>query len=72
MFVMIPPSVTARELRAKKPFLLDVISLVSSRQVVVSQKDANDKVLAYLSEHLLLCGEKSMDLLQGLLVYLAW
>lgn len=63
---------TAEELKKQKPFLFDAIMLVAAKQRVASQREAGDKLLAYLSEHLLLRGEKSLDLLQGLLVYLAW
>ncbi|KAE8441496.1 hypothetical protein EG329_004884 [Mollisiaceae sp. DMI_Dod_QoI] len=71
-FVVIPQRTTARELRQQKPFFLDSILLVASKQRVASQREAGDKLLTYLSEHLILRGEKSLDLLQGLLVYLAW
>lgn len=71
-FVVIPSSTTAEALRQQKPFLYDAIMLVASKQRVASQREAGDKLLAYLGDHLLLRGEKSLDLLQGLLVYLAW
>ncbi|KUJ18025.1 uncharacterized protein LY89DRAFT_781130 [Mollisia scopiformis] len=72
VFVVVPEGVTARNLRQQKPFLLDSILLVAAKQSVASQKEAGDKLLAFLGERMLLRGEKSLDLLQGLLVYLAW
>lgn len=71
-FVVIPSNTTAEDLRQQKPFLFDTIMLVAAKQRVSSQREAGDRLLAYLSDHLLLRGEKSLDLLQGLLVYLAW
>lgn len=70
-FLMIPSHVTAEELRREKPFLFLNISLVaclnSSRQ-----KEVVKTVERYVADHIVIRGEHSLDLLQGLLVNMVW
>lgn len=71
-FVVIPAATTYQQLRQAKPFLSQTVVLVASKQNEASRTEGENLLLAYLSEHLVVRGEKSLDLLQGLLVYIAW
>ncbi|OQE43291.1 hypothetical protein PENCOP_c003G02827 [Penicillium coprophilum] len=70
-FVFIPPSVTAEELRREKPFLYLNISMVAC-QNARRQREIVNIVQAYVAEHIIIRGEHSLDLLQGLLINVAW
>ena len=71
-FVVIPDSVTLEELAQNKPFLLQVILTIASVVDSVRQARMAQDVIEYLSEHMPIRAEKSLDLLQGLLIYIAW
>ncbi|KAJ5971680.1 uncharacterized protein N7479_001598 [Penicillium vulpinum] len=70
-FLVIPPHVTAEELRREKPFLYLNISMVAC-QNAPRQREIADAVQAYVAEHIVMRGEHSLDLLQGLMVNVAW
>ncbi|KAJ5374565.1 hypothetical protein N7517_006571 [Penicillium concentricum] len=70
-FLMIQSNVTAEELRREKPFLYLNISMVAC-QNARRQREIVDVVQAYVAEHIVIRGEHSLDLLQGLLVNVAW
>jgi hypothetical protein len=71
-FVVIPPGTTAGQLHQQNPFLYSAIMMsVAFRNVSKQMAMARD-IMMDLSVRLLQKGEKSMDLLQGLLVYSAW
>lgn len=71
-FVIVPPEITAQELRHEKPFLFMSVITAGSYQNLPLQRALGEEIIKYLSVHLLLRGEKSLELLQGLLVYLFW
>lgn len=71
-FVVIAPHTTAEELRYWKPFLFIAILAASSFQNVQLQKDLREEVKQMICSRMILKGEVSFELLQGLLVYLAW
>jgi hypothetical protein len=71
-FVVIPQHITAYSLLRDKPLLFKSIVMVASVQNAKAQSAAAEEVLEYLSLHLLLRAEKSLDLLQGVLVFVAW
>ncbi|EXJ84297.1 hypothetical protein A1O3_04964 [Capronia epimyces CBS 606.96] len=71
-FVVIPDRVSARELQDRKPFLYMTIMMASLRQGAAQQLTLARRIGDSLSERVLLKGEQNLDLLQGLLVYLAW
>lgn len=71
-FVIVPRGTTSRDLRNDKPFLFAVIMMAASCQKLFSQTRAGNRLMEYLSVRMLQNGDKSLDLLQGLLVYLAW
>ncbi|CAG8321418.1 unnamed protein product [Penicillium salamii] len=70
-FLMIPSEVTAEELRREKPFLFMNICMVVC-QSSVRQREIVKSVQRYVAEHIVMRGEQSLDLLQGLLVNAAW
>ncbi|KAJ5522464.1 hypothetical protein N7527_006579 [Penicillium freii] len=70
-FIVIPPHVTAEELRREKPFLYLNISMVAC-QNPPRQREIVDAVQEYVAEHIVIRGEHSLDLLQGLLLNVAW
>jgi hypothetical protein len=71
-FVIVPNGTATRDLRNDKPFLFAAIVMAASRQKIFSQPTAGIRLMEYMSMHMLQNGEKSLDLLQGLLVYIAW
>ncbi|KAG0160902.1 hypothetical protein PDIDSM_8434 [Penicillium digitatum] len=70
-FLMIPPHVTAEELRREKTFLYLNLSMVAC-QKAPRQREIADLVQEYVAEHIVIRGEHSLDLLQGLLINVAW
>jgi hypothetical protein len=70
-FLMIPPHTTAEELRREKPFLYLNISMIAC-QNAPRQREIVDAVQEYVAEHIVIKGEHSLDLLQGLLLNVAW
>ncbi|PMD37794.1 hypothetical protein L207DRAFT_532050 [Hyaloscypha variabilis F] len=71
-FVVIPFDMTAVALRQKKPFLHLVIMMVSFQGEASRQLALGIKVKEYISNAIIMRSEKSLDLLQGLLVAVAW
>lgn len=71
-FVVITPSTTAYALSRDKPLLFKAIVMVASAQDVKAQAAMAEEIVEYLSLHLLLRSEKSLDMLQGLLVFMGW
>ncbi|KIV85104.1 hypothetical protein PV11_00839 [Exophiala sideris] len=71
-FVAIPVRQTVHELKQLKPFLFMVIMTVGCRHDVLRQTTLARKVREQISHKLLLNGEQNLDLLQGLLVFIAW
>lgn len=66
------PEVTAFELSQDKPFLFRSILLVAAPAPESCRSRMKKEVLAYLGQHLLVKEERTLDLLQGLLVCVAW
>lgn len=70
-FIAIPAQCTAEQLRREKPFLHLNITMVACQHAPRQQEIAG-MVKQYVAEHIVLKGEHSLDLLQGLLLYLSW
>lgn len=71
-FVVIPLGMTADDLRRSRPFLLKTILMVASVRDMAGQTSMAEDIMDYVAEHMIKRGEKSLDLLQGLLVFMAW
>jgi hypothetical protein len=71
-FVIVDPGTSVLELQQAKPVVFAVIVLISSYHSTAQQKVLSENMLRYITEALLFREEKTLDLLQGLLVYGAW
>jgi hypothetical protein len=71
-FVVLPEQWSYGTMFQERPFLsLGIFSVMSSTNLTL-QRRLVQSFLKVLGERLIVNGEKSLDLLQGLLVYLAW
>lgn len=72
-FIALHPGINGSMLRQSKPFLLKTFVLVTSyQQKMSSQTELGEELLRHISEKLLIRGEKNLELLQVLLVYITW
>ncbi|OJJ73317.1 hypothetical protein ASPBRDRAFT_40982 [Aspergillus brasiliensis CBS 101740] len=71
-FIEVPEEATAASMAASQPFLLLAILTVSLTRKPLLQKRLDERFRRVLSERVIFYGEKSMDYVQGLLVYMAW
>ena len=71
-FVIVPPDATALSMSRERPFLF-MATMASASSADKSLRGTLERELREtLSRRIILDGEKNLDLLQGLLVYLAW
>lgn len=71
-FVIIPPDASVQHLRQDRPFLFLTILAAASFENMPLQRSLGAEVKKAVSARMILNGEVSFDLLQGLLVFLAW
>ncbi|KAF2088723.1 hypothetical protein K490DRAFT_38093 [Saccharata proteae CBS 121410] len=71
-FVVIAPQVTVEELRHEKPFLLLSVLSASCYEDMPLQRALGSEMKQAISNRVILGGAISFELLQGLLVHLAW
>lgn len=71
-FVVIPPQLSLETLRREKPFLLLCILTMSASAYVPLQKLLENEVRECLARKVIINCEKSLDLLQGLMIYVSW
>jgi hypothetical protein len=71
-FVVIPPGLTAKEVATSRPFLMQVIRMAASVRDLRSMRAQSCAVLKHISDAMLARSERSMDLLQGILVFLGF
>lgn len=71
-FVLVPPKMTLDSLRREKPFLLLSILTFAAFSNEKLQLKLELELRQSLSKRIIVDSEKSLDLLQGVLVYLAW
>ncbi|KAI9664896.1 MAG: hypothetical protein M1821_006344 [Bathelium mastoideum] len=71
-FVVIPAGKTATALREESPFLFLAIITACLEDDTILQRRIADEVRSAISTRIIMANEKSLELLQGLLVYLAW
>jgi hypothetical protein len=69
-FVIIPAGTTPRQLQATRPFLMKVIRMVASVRHLRLVRGQSRTVMEHISTAILMRSERSMDLLQGILVFL--
>ncbi|KAG5977151.1 hypothetical protein E4U55_007023 [Claviceps digitariae] len=71
-FVIIPPSVSAFELHASKPFLMSAIRMVTSFRSVRSMSAQLCRLMSHIADHVLSRSARSLELLQGMLIMVGW
>ncbi|KAJ5815217.1 hypothetical protein N7474_006994, partial [Penicillium riverlandense] len=71
-FVVVPPRVSAMQLRQDRPFLFLAILASASYENMPLQRLLGAEVKKVVASRMVLNGDVSFDLLQGLLVFLAW
>ncbi|QKX54629.1 uncharacterized protein TRUGW13939_01717 [Talaromyces rugulosus] len=71
-FVFIYPYETAQHLRREKPFLFLTILSTASFANMPLQRLLGNETKKFIASRMVLNGEVSLELLQGLLVFLAW
>ncbi|KAL4875020.1 hypothetical protein BJY04DRAFT_233085 [Aspergillus karnatakaensis] len=71
-FVPLDNSSTVGSMAEDRPFLLLATTSVASSKYCHVQDALNRQIKQLLSRRVIMAGEKDLDLLQGLLVYLAW
>jgi hypothetical protein len=71
-FIVIPPGTNAQNFRSSKPFLFESIILASSYRDVQRQQQLRSENLRSMTDRLFVRGEKSLDLMQGMLVFAVW
>lgn len=70
-FIVIPQSVSAEQLHAERPFLYLAILAISSHDCA-QQRGLGSLVMKQLAERMFVNYERSLDLLLGVLTYIAW
>jgi hypothetical protein len=63
---------TAERLRSENPFVYMTVLMAASYEDAGKQIMLGKKFLEHVVERLILRGEKTLDLLQSLLIYLSW
>ena len=71
-FVVVPPTVSVEALRHDNPFLFLCIIAVTSCEDPILQRRLGQEIKKQICDRLVMGHEVSMDLLQGLLVFVAW
>ncbi|POS68963.1 hypothetical protein DHEL01_v212643, partial [Diaporthe helianthi] len=71
-FVTIPVMTTAYDLYEKTPFLFRTIVSVAAPQGPNTQSDYREWFRRYIAEHIVVNNERRLELLQALLVHIAW
>ncbi|KAK3372713.1 hypothetical protein B0H63DRAFT_564083 [Podospora didyma] len=71
-FVIIPFHVQAEKLQARTPFLMSCIRMVASFRSLESMRGQMFRIMSYISDHMFLRAERSLDLLMGIVVILGW
>jgi hypothetical protein len=71
-FVVVPPEATVPSLARHSPFQLLAILTAASNSDPLLRRQLDHEFRRILSSKVILGGQKSLDYLQGLLVYIAW
>ncbi|KAF1951584.1 hypothetical protein CC80DRAFT_204263 [Byssothecium circinans] len=71
-FVLVPPNVGATALRRSQPFLFLCIMAVASYRTPLTQRALSIKLKLQIASRVIERSHKSLEILQGLLVYCGW
>ena len=70
-FVPIPPNISPNVLLKEHPFKSLAMNLVSCKNPL-RRREATKAIGQYIANHIIIQAESSIDLLQGLLIYISW
>lgn len=71
-FVIIPAMRTAYDLYEQSPFLFRTIVAVTTPQSPVTQTDFKAWFREYVAQHVVINNERRLEILQAILIHLAW
>jgi hypothetical protein len=71
-FVALRPEIFAEQLYLEKPLLFKVIMLVAAPTTLAKMTEIKRSITTYIGQHLVVLEKRDLDLLQGLLVFIAW
>ncbi|KAM0343196.1 hypothetical protein ACHAPU_008789 [Fusarium lateritium] len=71
-FVIVPDGITAARLKESRPFLMSSIRMVTSFRSLRSMRAQMYHLMKHLADHMLIRSERSLDLLLGIIVIVAW
>ncbi|KAK9351234.1 hypothetical protein V1505DRAFT_356063 [Lipomyces doorenjongii] len=71
-FVIIPPRTTASDLRQESPLLYRAIIIATSGYHSCRQAFYEKQISEFVTDHLLMRSHKSLELLQSILLFIAW
>ncbi|TLD19622.1 hypothetical protein PspLS_09446 [Pyricularia sp. CBS 133598] len=71
-FIPLPPRLSPEELYAATPFLFRTIMLVAAPQSASTQRAGEKWFRRSIAEYVVVLGEKRLELLQALLLFIAW
>ncbi|KAE9374192.1 hypothetical protein N431DRAFT_437675 [Stipitochalara longipes BDJ] len=71
-FIIIPSHLRAEDLHRDKPMVYMSIMLAASYADMTTQQELGKLILKYLATKAILEGKKSLDILEGLLIYIYW
>ena len=71
-FVIIPPGTTPEELQSSRPFLFAAIRMVTTLTSMRSMRAQMFRLMEHLSDYVLMRGQRSLDILQGIIVMGGW
>ena len=71
-FVVVPPNMNFADLKEQKPFLTLAVLMVGCRHDHVQQTNIAQTIREIVSNRVLIKGERNLDMLQCLLVYVSW
>ncbi|CAK7566229.1 MAG: hypothetical protein SEPTF4163_004167 [Sporothrix epigloea] len=70
--VVLPANISAAQLAAAQPFVFLAVKTVASVENYRSMQGLMYQVISHVADYMLMRAERSLDLLQGLLIILAW
>ncbi|KAH6681388.1 hypothetical protein B0J14DRAFT_647800 [Halenospora varia] len=71
-FVVITPGTTVLSLKRNSPFLYNAIIIATSNDYPSRQALYEEKILEFVTHHLLTRSNKNLELLQGILIFITW
>ncbi|KHO11616.1 Winged helix-turn-helix transcription repressor DNA-binding protein [Metarhizium robertsii ARSEF 23] len=71
-FVVIPPSISASELRSNRPFLMSAIRMVTSFRSLRSMRAQMYRLMSHIADYVLIRSARSLELLQGVMIMISW